>query len=155
VLVAPGPQGFVCASFVAAGGKRAETSGFLPAEALDPVAPAAVSPADWVGRWQRGQDGQIAISAAGERLKLVGEASFGRSGAGRAAAATGEFEVIADVRGPLIAVGQGYSGAAAPAAAGSGCQLRLRLFGRYLAVEDNGLCGGIGVSFTGTYVRLN
>jgi hypothetical protein len=30
----------------------------------------------------------------------------------------------------------------------------LELYGRYLVVEDDGTCGGDGVSFTGIYVRV-
>jgi hypothetical protein len=33
------------------------------------------------------------------------------------------------------------------------CRARLRLFGPYLAIEDNTGCGGMNVTFTGVYTR--
>jgi hypothetical protein len=50
-------------------------------------------------------------------------------------------------QGNLIAIGSNYDGTIAPGLTGeSGCQVRLRLFGRYLAVDDNGGCGRLVVS---------
>src|SRR5262249_62271402 len=34
------------------------------------------------------------------------------------------------------------------------CAAKLEPYGRDLVVEDNGGCGGLNVSFTGTYVRV-
>jgi len=41
------------------------------------------------------------------------------------------------------------------AEAPDGCAARLSLYGRYLMAEDNGVCGGLNVNFTGLYVRVS
>ena len=35
----------------------------------------------------------------------------------------------------------------------SGCKVRMHRIGELLLVEDNGNCGGVGVTFTGLYHR--
>lgn len=34
-----------------------------------------------------------------------------------------------------------------------GCRVRFRFAGHYLLVDDNGVCGGNGVSFSGVYTK--
>ena len=38
---------------------------------------------------------------------------------------------------------------------GKGCQVRMQRVERWLLVQDNGGCGGSGVTFTGLYRRKN
>lgn len=59
-------------------------------------------------------------------------------------------------RPSILAIDEGYADVAIPLATGAdACQARLRLYGRYLVAEDNRQCGGMNVSFFGTYIRLS
>jgi hypothetical protein len=73
----------------------------------------------------------------------------------RGAVNIGELEGKARPRDATLALGQGYDGVKPPGERQDlvECAARLRLFGRYLVVEDNMQCGGANVSFTGVYVR--
>jgi hypothetical protein len=67
---------------------------------------------------------------------------------------TGEIDATATPRGNRTAIGSGYDGALPPdISKADDCRARLRLFGPYLAVDDNTGCGGMNVGFTGVYSR--
>jgi hypothetical protein len=164
VLAAPVRGRFACVSYISPHARRVkaqfpETSGFLPAASLQPVAAAAPKPADWFGTWSRHAEAEIRISEEGSaRLRIEGSATWGALDPGRVkrgAVNSGELEGEAAPRGNALAIGEGYADPAQPFKPDHyECQARLRLFGRYLVVEDNGACGGMNVSFTGIYVRL-
>lgn len=156
--------GFICTVYVSPNAKRAkgqfpETSGFLPAAALQPVEASPAKPGDWLGKWSRSAEAEIEITAgAGGRVKLVGEASYGSLDPGRVARGAvnvGQLEGEGAPKGNRLAVGEGYADPSMPLGDDrSECRARLSLIGRYLLVEDNMGCGGMNVSFTGIYIRL-
>jgi hypothetical protein len=156
--------GFICVTYVSPNAKRVkgqfpETSGYLPAGALQPVPPAPAKPADWLGKWSRSAEAEIEISAGADgKVKIAGQAVYGSLDPGRVARGavnSGELEGEGAPRGNLLAVGEDYTDPAKPLGEDrSECRARLQLIGRYLLVEDNMGCGGMNVSFTGIYVRL-
>lgn len=164
VVLAPvKPAPVVCTSYIAPGAKRVkgtftETAGYLPASVLKDVPVSAPKPEDWVGKWSRSAEAEITISAApGGKLKVAGEATFGALDPGRVrrgAVNMGELEGERAPKGNMLALGEGYDGSKPFGDDRGECRAKLRLFGRYLVVEDNGGCGGLNVSFAGIYVRL-
>jgi hypothetical protein len=131
--------------------KRDWASGWLPSDALAPVAPLA-SPklSDWIGIWRQGRryvgGGHVEIKPEkGGKLHidagmLVLTARDFHNGA---------FEAHVTPQGDTIAFeddGSNY---------GSGCKVRMQRIGPWLFIEDNSACGGAGVSFTGLYRREN
>lgn len=156
--------GFICVAYVSPNAKRVkgqfpETSGYLPAAALQLVPVAAAKSADWFGKWSRSAETEIEITAgAGGRVKLAGEASYGSLDPGRVARGAinvGQLEGEGAPKGNMLAVGEDYTDPTKPLGEDrSECRARLQLIGRYLLVEDNMGCGGMNVSFTGVYVKL-
>jgi hypothetical protein len=147
--------GFRCVTYRSAKGR--ETSGFLPSAALvDQPAPSSAL-VDWTGRWVRDEEASITIAAEGAAVAVKGDATWGAldpERVKRGGVNTGEIDATATPRGNLIAIGSGYDGALPPdISKADDCRARLRLFGRYLAVDDNTGCGGMNVSFTGVYSR--
>lgn len=156
---------YLCTAYISpnarpAKGQFPETNGYLPATALEAVAVPAVKPSDWAGKWTRPAEAEITISVLqGGRLKLAGQASYGSLDPGRVARGAvnvGELEGEATPKGNMMAFGEDYTDPTKPFDADdrSECRARLRLFGRYLVVEDNMGCGGANVSFAGIYIRL-
>lgn len=163
VLVPAKPAPILCASYIAPGAKPVkgvftETSGYLAATALKDVPVDAPKLEEWVGKWSRSAEAEISISsAAGGKLKVAGQATFGALDAGRVkrgAVNMGELEGERAPRGNMLALGEGYDGTKPFGDDRGECRAKLRLFARYLVVEDNGGCGGMNVSFTGIYVQL-
>jgi hypothetical protein len=154
VLVDEIEGGFACATFVSTRG--VETSGWLPASALEfRPALAATAPGDWAGEWRR-VEATIKLKAAGNQLEADGEATWGSLDPQRVARGgvnMGEFSGSSRLRGNMLAFGEGYSGERAPDDKGGECHVRLRLFGPYILAEDNMRCGGMNVSFRGIYAR--
>jgi hypothetical protein len=155
----------VCVSYIAPDAKRVkgrftETSGFLPASALEPAGSPPPKPGDFAWRWLR-PDGEATIEISlntSNTLRIKGEATFGLFDPVRIKRGTvSSGELVAEkaaIRGNAVAMGEGYTNPANPPSTdGYECQARLRLYGRYLAVEDNMQCGGINVSFVGFYIR--
>lgn len=163
VLAGPPRGNFACVSYIAPGAKRVkdqfpETAGFLPLSAL--VERPAATPAldDWFGTWTRPAEGEIDITRSPDgKLKIMGSATFGALDPRRVkvgAVNMGELDGVAQPKGNMVALGEGYDGTKPFGDDRSECRAKLRLFGRYLVVEDNGGCGGMNVSFTGVYIRL-
>jgi len=155
VLVGSSVDGFRCAMFRSANGR--ETRGFLPSAVLVDQSTAPPALADWVGRWVRDDEASITIKVEGSALTVGGQATWGARDperVRRGGVNTGDIDTVATPRGNLIAIGVGYDGADPPDIAKvDDCRARLRLFGPYLAVEDNTGCGGMNVTFTGVYLR--
>lgn len=164
VIAGPEKDGYNCVTYIARDvkkvkGKFPETNGFLPAHALSIVPLPVPKAEDWIGTWSRTEEGEIKISAApGGTLRIDGEATFGANDPGRVkrgAVNSGTLEGEATPKGNRIALGDGYDGTKSLGTVmGGECRARLRLYGRYLVVEDNMGCGGMNVSFIGVYVRL-
>lgn len=163
VLAGVTANGLTCVSYFAPNAKRVkdefpETSGFLPASALVEQPLTALTLDDWFGTWTRSAEGEIDIlrSPSG-KLKILGSATFGARDPRRAkvgAVNMGELDGEAQPKGNMVALGPGYDGTKPFGDDRSECRAKLRLFGRYLVVEDNLACGGMNVSFTGIYVQL-
>lgn len=155
--------GFHCVAYVSPNAKRVkgqfpETSGYLPAAALEEVKAPAATLSDWAGTWLRSAEAEITITALpGGKLKIAGEASYGSLDPGRVARGainSGELEGENAPKGNALAIGEDYTDPSKPLGEDrSECRARLQLFGRYLLVEDNLGCGGMNVSFTGIYIR--
>ena len=159
VLIGSSSNGFHCATYRSSTG--VETGGYLPAAAIALPLRAEVKPVDWVGTWRRDRDANIklTLAAGGQAITVDGDATWGSfdpQRVKRGAVHEGNLDETAVPHGNLIALGQGYDGSSSPLdkTAITDCLVRLRLFGRYLVVEDNQSCGGANVSFTGVYTRM-
>jgi hypothetical protein len=103
-----------------------------------PTAPR--SPDDWVGTWD-GPTGQLRIDGSAEGLVLTEGTAVWHGGGGR----------VHDgrVTGPLQGKGDSYQ------VTQEACELSLTMAGPdLLEVDDNLRCGGLNVTFGGTYHRL-
>jgi hypothetical protein len=155
VLTREDARGFVCATYVSPRGNA--TSGWLPTSSLEPLAPPSEPKlADWTGAWKR-TEADISIKAKDGKLSAEGSATWGGSDPYRVkngGVHDGGFDGVAVPRGNVLAIGEGYDGVESPKETPKyDCHVRLRLYGRYLVVEDNKSCGGANVSFTGVYSR--
>jgi hypothetical protein len=123
--------------------KQIWVSGWLPSTALAPVAPMA-SPkiSDWLGTWYQAGGGVEIKRGDGGKLHIEGEMVIP---AGRDTH-NGDFKADLAPQDDTIAFADegGY---------GDGCQVRMQRIGPWLMVEDNGGCGGAGVTFGGLYRR--
>jgi hypothetical protein len=156
-------DGFACAAYISpkvrpAKGLFWQTIGFVPIADLRRVTVGATAQAEWIGTWRRAAEAEIRIEPQGAaQLKIAGRATYGvhdRERVRRGFVNTGELYGVAGLpRQNMIALGEGFDGAQPIGIDRSACRARLRLFGPYLVVEDNGGCGGVNVSFTGVYVR--
>lgn len=162
VIAGPNHGGFTCVTYISPDAKRvkgkfAETSGFIPSADLAEVPPRAPTFQAWQGKWSRNEEGEITITGKADgKLAVHGEATFGGHDPDRVkrgAINAGELEGEASPRGNTLALG--YDGLKPlKTDMGADCMARLRLFGRYLVVEDNLGCGGMNVSFLGFYIKL-
>lgn len=159
VLVDLSDAAYVCAFFKSQGGT--ETRGWLPRASLEPVAPAPAPARQWEGNWQRDRDAHIVIKSHGDEVEVSGSAVWGshdRERVRRGAVHVGELSGAGRPRGQTLAIGYDPDRTSFPPAQDQppeDCAAKLDLYGRYLVVEDNRGCGGLNVSFTGTYVRGN
>jgi hypothetical protein len=157
VLVQPSETGYLCATYKSP--KGIETNGWLPKAALKIEPATQPQIADWTGRWRRDKEAEIVLEPKGPNGLLVrGAATYGAldpSRVRRGAVNVGNIDASATPRGAVIGVGEKYDGAKPPEEADPqyDCRARLRLMGPYMAVEDNGMCGGMNVRFTGIYQR--
>jgi hypothetical protein len=153
VLIGKTRGDFTCVSYQSPlANKQVWTKGWLPGAALTPVAPMP-SPqmADWIGAW-RHPGGSIAIKDGGGKLEIEGrmivpgarDVHFGEI----KAQVTPEKDTVAFVDDGTIP----FDNADALEVE---CRVRMQRIGPWLMVEDNGGCGGAGVSFIGLYRREN
>jgi hypothetical protein len=154
VLVNATDDLFVCATFKSQAG--IETTGWLPRSALQIPAPAPAQ--QWDGKWQRDKETEIVLKSHGDEVKVSGTTTWGGSDPKRVKMGSvheGQLDDEGKARGQVLAIGYDpdRSGFPPPEGAAPGCAAQLKLFGRYLMVEDNARCGGVNVSFTGLYVR--
>ena len=157
VLVSGRSGDFACATYV--NGKGAETDGWLPAAAItmDPAV-SSTTIQEWTGSWIR-VEANIAIKpAAGGKLAIKGDATFGATDPDRVrrgAVNIGEIAGTAGLAGDRLSFAMGDNGRTLPVDGGEefACKVWMRRVGDYLLVDDNNNCGGMNVSFRGTYVR--
>jgi hypothetical protein len=135
---------FICVDYQSPQAKKQIwIRGWLPSEALTPVAPtSSPEPADWIGGW-RHPGGFVEITNGdGGKLRVEGSMTLPTP--------SGDFQ-NGDLQArvapnTLIAfTDEGVYG--------DGCHVRMQRIGPWLLVEDNGGCGGAGVTFTGLYRR--
>jgi hypothetical protein len=144
VLVGETRGDFTCVDrVVPLDNKRSWTTGWLPSNALSPVAPMpAPKAADWMGTWVPGA--RIEITDGGEgklridAVRVIESASRNTQ--------NGTFRASVMPATGTLAFGD-------DGANGTECQVRMQRIGPWLLVEDNGYCGGAGVSFLGLYRR--
>lgn len=164
VLAGPDMEDFTCATYISPEVRRLKgqfrlSLGFIPLSELREVKVASPSPAQWSGTWYRSAEAEIRIGQddAG-KLTILGRATYGAHNAERVkrgAVNVGELGgTVAIPKANMLALGDGYDGTKPMGNDRSECRAKLRLFGPYLVVEDNGGCGGNNVSFTGIYVKL-
>jgi len=158
VLVDAEEVPYVCAFFKSQRG--AETRAFLPRAALQIVPPEAQPPRQWASNWERDREAQIIIKSSGDEVEVSGSAMWGSydpQRVKRGSVHVGELEGKGRPRGQTLAIGYDPDRSDFPPgkdAPPDSCAAKLELHGRYLVVEDNRGCGGLNVSFTGTYVRV-
>ena len=157
VLVSGRTGTFACATFV--NGKGAETSGWMPAAAIATDPPSGdTTVQEWTGSWIR-EEARIAIRPApGGKLAVKGDATFGASDPDRVRTGRvniGEIAGTVGIGGDRLSFAMGDDGHTLPIDGGEAfaCKVWMRRAGDYLLVDDNGNCGGMNVSFAGTYVR--
>jgi hypothetical protein len=158
VLVDAAEGPYVCAFFKSQRGP--ETRAFLPRAALQIAPPEARPARQWAGNLERDREAQIIIKSSGDEVAVSGSALWGSYDPVRVRNGTvnvGELEGTGKPRGQTLAIGYDPDRSDFPPgkdAPPDSCAAKLELYGRYLVVEDNLGCGGLNVSFTGTYVRV-
>ena len=157
ILVSDRAGAFVCATFV--NGKGVETSGWLPAAAISVDAKgAAPMPKDWLGTWKR-EEATITIKPdAKDALAIDGDATYGAEDPDRVkrgAVNMGSISAKGDPKGDGLAFAMGDDDKTLPVDKGDDttCKVWMRRVGPYLLVDDNNNCGGMNVTFRGTYAR--
>jgi hypothetical protein len=141
---------FTCVSYQSPQAKQQVwTTGWLPSVALAPVkAMPAPETADWLGAWSH-PGGDIEIKRVEDgKLSIVGEMVMPTA----QDAHTGEIEAKVVPGKDTIAFVDDGSTPFEKTDEGE-CRVRMQRVGLLLMVEDNGGCGGAGVTFTGLYRR--
>jgi hypothetical protein len=117
--------------------------GWLPSASLTPIAPIpSPKTSDWTGTWYH-PGGHIEIKDGGDgKLHVEGATTLATPSGDFQ---NGEFKAQVASQGTIAFTDKG--------AYGEGCQVRMKRIGPGLLVEDNGGCGGAGVTFTGLYRR--
>jgi hypothetical protein len=148
--------GFVDAEYVNA--KGVATRGWLRATDLMADPGPKQAPSFWTGDWKR-IEADIAIrpGAKAGTLSITGDALWGSldpERIKRGAVNIGEIQGVVAPKGFNLSFAMGENGTLPFAEVDEyGCAVRMRLLPPYLLVEDNYRCGGMNVSFSGTYVR--
>jgi len=144
---------WACAEYIAPG-RDDETAGWLPLARLRQISPAP----DWAGRWGD-RDVAIVAKPQGDAIRIDAQTKMG-FGHGTE---YGQFAAVVDGRQSRAKFGyeageDGHQEKLLPyqdkAPAGV-CLVRMAQLGRYLVVGDNHMCGGVNVSFSRVYGRLN
>ncbi len=141
---------FTCVTYQSPTSKKhIWTSGWLPSNALTPVPPMrSPQSADWIGLWDQ-QQGSIEIKRGkGETLHISGEMAV----KGAQEVHTGVIEADVVPQGDTIAFVDDGTTPFEKRNEG-GCWVRMQRVGALLKVEDNGGCGGAGVTFMGLFHR--
>jgi hypothetical protein len=148
---------YACATFTNDGKENISTTGWLPLAQLEPVE-AAAKEEDFTGSWRTGEEQEIEISVADGTLQISGDATWGASDPQRVANGgvnVGEISAAVTPEGNLAAwteVGD-VTEAWREGDADYLCAVRMWALPPFLAVSDNGMCGGNNVTFTGVYAQ--
>ena len=87
----------------------------------------------WAGTWRSDDGGTIVLTVRNGRVSARGNTSLGNR--------TGEFSGSAAVSDGILTLSS------------EDCKVRLAHLGARIYVADNGMCGGINVSFNGSYKK--
>jgi hypothetical protein len=149
VLVGKTRGAFTCVAYQTPN-KPTWSNGWMLSSALASVAPmTAPAVSDWLGDWDQPHAGiEIKPGGIGGRLQIEGIAAF--KGAQDVHTGVIEAQVMPD-KDSIAFLDDGWFPFATQC--DSGCKVRMRRIGQLLLVEDNGNCGGVGVTFTGLYHR--
>jgi hypothetical protein len=143
---------FTCVSYQTpqANRKPAWTVGWLPSASLKPMAAmAAPARSDWLGTWDQPHATiEIKPGGLGGRLKIDGTAVYPTAHDFHNGAIEAEVMPAGDA---IAFLDDGWF--PFETKCDSGCKVRMHRVGPFLVVEDNGDCGGAGVTFTGFYHR--
>ena len=141
LLLGASRPGYVCALF--ANGLEAR-AGWIPQGRVAPAA-LSVDPAPpltaWVGTWRQ-HDNTIVLTRIGDQLTANGEAYW--PGKSIMPANEGEFSGTAAPSGRRL-----HFATDAP----DPCVVDLTLVGEFLFADDNRMCGGHNVAFSGIFIR--
>lgn len=157
VVVTSAIEGYVCAAFTNEGKENITTTGWLPADEVEPVTLPAAKPEDFAGHWGSGPEQFITVAVEGGRLLIDGEATFGATFPERVESGrVNEGGISADIvpAGNLAAWTDPNDGTTQPWVAGDAdydCAVRLWALPPFLVAASNQFCGGQGVTFTGVY----
>jgi hypothetical protein len=160
-VVVIGAKGdYICASYVSQQGRVA--NGFLPRASVSIVSDRPkVSTADWIGQWQSDPEQTVVVEQADKTgvLSIKGDASWGASDperVKRGAVHVGSLDGEMKPEGETLSFGMGENGTLPfdQAVDDADCKVRMHRIGPYLLVNDNMMCGGVNVSFTGIYRRV-
>jgi hypothetical protein len=146
VLVGKTQGDFTCVDYQSPlASKQRWIMGWLPSTTLTPVAPmASPKTSDWIGSWYH-PGGAIEIKPGdGSKLRVEGGMTLPTPSGDFQ---NGDFKAEVAPQSPLAFTDEGNYG--------EGCHVRMQRIGPSLLVEDNGGCGGAGVTFTGLYRRKN
>lgn len=145
-------RGFTRVTFLPPGGGR-PTSGWIETAALARVKLPAPRLDAWFGSWV-GWNGSIDIvrGRLSGRVHVSGFATWGGHDPDRVARGAinmGDFEDELVPDGDMLTYPEG-SEDKEPEPDGD-CRIQMRLIGPYLSVADQGICGGVNVTFAGLY----
>lgn len=147
---------FVCATYVNA--KGTETNGWLPKSVVAVTPATEATASDFVGTWSQVESKITIKPGAGDLLTVHGDATYGAldpDRVKRGAVNIGEINGKVAPKGGQISFAMGENDKTDPVDKGddSVCKVWMRRVGPNLLVDDNNSCGGMNVSFRGTYVR--
>jgi hypothetical protein len=150
----------ICAVFIS--GKGNETSGWLNLSDVDISGKSEMTSRYWVGKWTKGEWGNIEINANKKKswLSVSGEALWAANA--EAMLNGGVHEGSIDGSAPVENGALGFTKTEDESylpfseAREFDCAIRMRMVGAsYLLVEDNNNCEGHNVSLTELYARAN
>jgi len=146
-------RGFTNVRFVNARGRS--SWGWIETAGLKRIAPPPPGTGAWLGDW-RWAEAHIAIKGTRRagRLAVHGEATWGSfdpERVKRGGINLGELDGAITVAGGRVTAASGDVVLGPLSDEPGDCNVRLRLLGPYLLVEDNNGCGGHNVTFSGAY----
>ena len=158
-------DGFACSMLMRA--DKRVSIGWLKSSSLSPIEVKRYDRKDWGGKWKSWPDNQILVEDGGSKgLAIKGSASYPSGKSINTGDVAGLIQPVGDRlsfavgavdeagNGQITEDADGEKVAALPYdTPGNRCRLKLRLLFPYLLAEDNGLCGGYNVTFTGVYMR--
>ena len=129
-------------------GKRM-TLDWLPRAALVAIPTPTATLAAWRGHWRRDDEASVDVGLGAKRgtVKFDGEALYGSHDPDRVKRGAVNLGAFGGESAPV-------NGRVDLAADDDVCHVKMRLIGPYLAVVDNGQCGGMNVSFSGVYRKI-